>query len=85
MNDRAVALLTGSHYFGHMPWEPTGTPWQYVLLDRMKPSIDVSQLQENLRLTPTERLQRLEALMDFLDEVRRAGANAISKAPDDAR
>lgn len=67
-----------------MSWQPEGEPWQYALLDKMKPSVDLTQLEENLKLTPTERLERLAALMDFLDEVRRAGADAIRRTDNDA-
>ena len=35
--------------------------------------IDISLLEQNLKLTPTERIERLESYVIFLEEVRRAG------------
>ena len=45
-------------------------PWQYELLDKLPPSVDESQLDENLKLTPTERLAQLEALLNETEALR---------------
>jgi hypothetical protein len=39
-----------------------------------KEGIDITLIRENLKLSPTERLRKLESFMRFVDEVRRAGA-----------
>lgn len=64
-----------------MRWQPEGVPWQYVLLDKMKPSIDVSLIEEDLKLTAAERLEALQAMIDLDEEMRRARADQLSKAP----
>jgi len=44
--------------------------------DQDENGVDLSLLRENLKLTPTERLQRMQASADFFREVRHAGAKA---------
>ena len=58
-----------------MPWDPVDPAWQYELLDRVAPGVDTAQLEEALRLSPTERLERLQHLVDFVEEVSRARGN----------
>lgn len=38
--------------------------------------VDLSLIRENLRLTPTQRLQRHQRALELMKEVRRAGAAA---------
>jgi len=45
----------------------------------MPSSIDPTQIEESLRLTPTERIERLQRLVEFLEDVQRAGGNRLSK------
>lgn len=40
---------------------------------------DLSQFRENLRRTPTERLQRLQAAVIFFAEVKRVRGNRLPK------
>jgi hypothetical protein len=40
---------------------------------------DLSQFRENLRRTPTERLQRLQAAVKFFAEVKRVRGNRLPK------
>jgi hypothetical protein len=42
---------------------------------------DLSQFRENLRQTPTERLQRLQAAVDFFEEVDRIRGNRRRRTP----
>lgn len=35
--------------------------------------VDVSMLVENLRLTPTERLEQLQRVVEFFEELQQAG------------
>jgi hypothetical protein len=55
-------------------------PWQMELLRRLPASIDPSQIEESLRQTPTERLERMQRLVEFLEEVQRADGDRLSKA-----
>lgn len=48
------------------------------VIEAYKKDIDRTLLRENLRLTPEQRIQKLAAFIEFLDELRRAGANARS-------
>lgn len=58
-----------------MPFElPPITP--NPVIDAYKPGIDMTLVRENLKLTPTERLERMIALMQASDELRRAGERA---------
>jgi hypothetical protein len=43
------------------------------VIEAYKKDVDLTLLQENLRLTVEERLQKLMALQKFADELRRAG------------
>ena len=40
---------------------------------------DLSLFRENLRRTPTERIERLQAAADFFNEVRRARGHQLRK------
>ena len=44
--------------------------------DQDENGIDLSLLRENLRLTPTERLEKNQRVSEFIAEVRRAGKEA---------
>ena len=58
----------------HSPWpfaDDTGLPtWDERILSWMPPSIDLTQIEESLKRTPTERLERLQALVDAVAEMR---------------
>ncbi|MGQ0505292.1 MAG: hypothetical protein ACT4TC_08215 [Myxococcaceae bacterium] len=41
--------------------------------------IDVSLLERNLQLTPTERIEQLQAMLDFVEQVRKGGESNGSK------
>ncbi len=51
---------------------PAPLPFDPVI-EAYKRNVDATLLRENLRLTPTERLQKLERLQAFAEELRRAG------------
>jgi hypothetical protein len=60
-----------------MPYDPwpypdeSGLPsWDERILALMPPSVDMTQIAESLRLTPTERVERLQALVDAAAELR---------------
>lgn len=52
-------------------WRPVDDPWQYRVLDAMPPSIDLAQLEAARRLTPTERIEAMLALVRAAEELRR--------------
>ncbi|HYH46109.1 MAG TPA: hypothetical protein VEG34_10510 [Thermoanaerobaculia bacterium] len=45
--------------------------WASEILKRYPSGVDESQLEERLRLTPTERLERMRRFLEFLEEVKR--------------
>ena len=63
-----------------MRWQPEGIPWQYVLLDKMGRSVDATLLEEDVKLTPEQRLQALQAMVELEEEMRGARANQLPKA-----
>ena len=48
------------------------------VIEAYKPGVDVTLLDRNLRLTPTERLEQLQAFVAFLTEVRNAKPQQVS-------
>jgi len=47
-----------------------------AIVDRYKAGIDATLIEANLRLTIEERLARLQQLLEFAEELRRAGRAA---------
>ena len=45
-----------------------------AVIEEYKKSVDRTLLRENLRLTPEQRLRRLQKLQQFADELGKAGA-----------
>ncbi|MFO0597006.1 MAG: hypothetical protein U0228_16945 [Myxococcaceae bacterium] len=51
--------------------DPSGLPtWDQRILALVPSSVDETQLIENLRLTPTERLEKLQALVNAIEAMR---------------
>jgi len=59
------------------PAEPT---WDQRILACLPPGVDRAQLRENLRRTPTERVEHMLALVAFIEENR---GRARVRAPSD--
>lgn len=51
--------------------------WQDRILEAVPSGIDVSQIEECLRLTPTERLEQMRRFLESLEEARRAGVDRL--------
>ena len=64
----------------HSPWpyrDETGLPaWDERIRALLPPSVDLTQLAEDLRLTPTQRLEKLQALLEQAEQLRPRGAAA---------
>jgi hypothetical protein len=63
-----------------MTWQPVEPAWQHEVLDRLPPGIDTGQLEEALKLSPTERLEALQRLVDFVTEVSIAAGHGLPQA-----
>jgi hypothetical protein len=61
-------------------WQPIDPAWQYELLDRLPPGVDMTQLDHALRLTPSERLEELERLVRMVEEVSLAAGHRLPQA-----
>lgn len=48
-------------------------PWIDPVVEAYKRDIDRTLLRENLKLTPDQRLRKLQALLEWAEELRRAG------------
>lgn len=46
------------------------------IIDAYKPGVDFTLVEENLKLTPTQRLENLMAFMEFIEECQAAGRRA---------
>jgi hypothetical protein len=62
--------------------EPT---WDQRILAAVPSSIDPTLVTESLRLTPTERLARLQAMMAFVDLARTRRDDPVQATPRDAQ
>lgn len=50
----------------------TGPSWADQLLDQLPSSVDPTQIAERLKLTPTERLLRMQEVLNGLEEAKRS-------------
>ena len=48
-------------------------PWDVRILERIPSGVDGTLVAENLRLTPTERIEQMVALLALMDDLRSAG------------
>jgi hypothetical protein len=55
-----------------MPKDPavSGKTWDQCILERIDPGIDATLIEENLRRSPAERLQRMQEMVRFLEAAR---------------
>ena len=59
-------------------WRPAEHPWQYDLLDLLPPGIDEAQIDHFLLLTPSERIDELQRLVDFAEPLlKKANGNQL--------
>lgn len=59
--------------------------WDERILAHMKPGVDPTLVAESLRLTPTERLSRLQKMLAFVELVHRRPGHAVPRAAQDAQ
>lgn len=55
--------------------------WDERIFERIPSGVDESLIRENLKLTPTERLEKMTRVLAFIDEVKRANRDRLSQAP----
>jgi len=54
--------------------------WYGEILRQIPSGVDISQLEERLKLTPTERLQRMQKFLEFLEGAKRPGGHRLPEA-----
>ena len=59
--------------------EYSSTNWRDPVIEVYKRDVDRTLLRENLKLTPGQRLEKLQDFAGFLSVVRAAGKNAGSR------
>lgn len=50
------------------------------IIEQFKPDVDFSLVEENLKLTPEERILRLQAFLEFVEELHAAGRRMRGEA-----
>jgi hypothetical protein len=58
---------------------PQELTWDQRILRLIEPGLDVTQIDRNLKLTPTERLEQMEAMLRDLEEMR--GTSRADRSP----
>jgi hypothetical protein len=48
-------------------------PWDVRILELIDPGVDGTLIEENLRRTPSERLARMQQMLNFLEQAKRDG------------
>jgi hypothetical protein len=54
--------------------------WDREILKHYPSGVDVTQIEERLRLSPTERLEKMRGFLKFLEGARRRGGHRLSQA-----
>jgi hypothetical protein len=55
-------------------------PWDARILERIESGVDRTLLMENLALSPTERLERMQSVLQFVEDARAGLASELPKA-----
>jgi hypothetical protein len=53
--------------------------WDQRILELIPSGVDVTQIEENLRLTPTERLEKMRRTLEFIEDARAAYEHRLQK------
>jgi hypothetical protein len=59
--------------------EKRSAEWRDPVIEAYKRDIDRTLLRENLKLTPQQRLEKLQNFAEFLREIRAAGQKASQR------
>jgi hypothetical protein len=51
--------------------------WDERILERIDAGVDASIIEENLKLTPTERLEKMCRVLAFVNDVKRANRDRL--------
>jgi hypothetical protein len=67
--------------YAALVWEPPDEPWQYRVLDLLPPGVDLAQLEQARKLTPTQRVEAAMRLAEIAEAIWRARAKRDEAPP----
>jgi hypothetical protein len=59
--------------------------WDERVFERIDPGVDPTIIRENLKLSPTERVEKMQRALALIDDVRKAHGNRSSSGPGSPR
>jgi hypothetical protein len=59
--------------------------WDERVFEKIDPGVDASLIRENLKLTPTERIEKMQRALALVDDLRKAYGNRPPSRPGSAR
>ena len=54
--------------------------WDQRILEKIPSGVDVTLIEENLRLTPTERVEKMRRVLEFVEAARASYDHGLSKS-----
>jgi hypothetical protein len=74
---RGNRAKTACAIFTIMSDAPREKSWDERILERITSGVDETLIEQNLKLTPTERLEKMSRVLEFIDDVRRANRDKL--------
>jgi hypothetical protein len=59
--------------------------WDELVFERIEPGVDASIIRENLKLSPTERIEKMQRALALIGDLRNAYGNRPPSRPSGAR
>lgn len=59
--------------------------WDERVFDQIDPGVDPTIIRENLKLSPTERIEKMQRMLSLVHDLRKAHGNRSSRGPESAR
>ena len=59
--------------------------WDELVFEKIDPGVDASIIRENLKLTPTQRIEKMQRALALVDDLRKAYGNRSTGRPSGAR
>jgi hypothetical protein len=59
--------------------------WDELVFERIDSGVDASIIRENLKLSPTERIEKMQRALALVDDLRKAYGNRSPSRPSGAR
>jgi hypothetical protein len=62
-----------------------GKAWDERVFEQIEPGVDPTIIRENLKLSPTERVEKMQRTLALIDDLRKAHGNRSTGGPGRAR